>query len=142
MNKHIKYMPHRDKVKAAQQIWHILTQDGAVSYEVARDTLKLCEELLGRSAVLEPPMPKEVAKMKYPECEPLPLDKFERLPTNRCDVGCTFDEDGKLSLRIAMFEAWGFRRHVEVPFSDFAENFASLSDFERIVVDLIKNESV
>ena len=59
MTGHIRHMPHRDKFKAAQQIWHILTQDGAVSYDVAKDTLKLCEELLGRSAILEPPVPKE-----------------------------------------------------------------------------------
>jgi len=63
--------------------------------------------------------------------------KVERIPDDLCRAEVKIKEDGTLMLRICIFMVNMFVHYVEIPFSDFAENFASLADFERMVVDLI-----
>jgi len=143
MTKHLIHIIHSDKHKLAQQIGSILTQKGAISYSAAKDILDLCSELLGRSAVLEPFTPKELTKPTHVDRLPNSVDDLERLPTERCRAECYINKDGKLSLSLGMFAADNlYIRSVEIPFSDFAENFACLADFERLVIDLIHNPPV
>jgi len=133
-------MQHSDKYKLAQQIGDILTQNGAVSYGVARDILQLCGELLKRSAVLSPLVPKEVVEKRLPEYMPFPPGEYERIPDERCRAEVYVGEDGKLALSLGMFAVHNYPHHIEIPFSDFTESFASISDFERLVVDLLNRQ--
>jgi hypothetical protein len=136
-------MTHRQKIALAAQIYPILVQNGAVSYSVARDILQLAIEMLGNSVVLSPPESQDKAEPKPIPPEPFQAGQLARIPDEHCRAKCYISKDGKLTLSLGMFAVDEIYTHaVDIPFSDFAQGFASIADFERMVVDLINGLTV
>ena len=64
-----------------------------------------------------------------------PEKLVERLRDNICRFSCNVYADGRLSLIIGMFTVDGYFNYVEIPFSDFAQDFSCVDNFESMVID-------
>ena len=145
MTEYIRHMQHSDKCKLAQQIGKILTQDGAVSYGVAKDILQICGKMLENSAVIEPlpgSIPESTTQVASPQesrsfIEAIREFGIDGIPDDHCQVQGEIASDGALLLNVSAFTMNGYLSSARIPFSDFSENCTSITDLKRLLVDTI-----
>jgi len=67
-------------------------------------------------------------------------EHIKRLPLEHCRFFVLFHDD-ELWLQVGMFTVNGYSSIIEIPFSDFSENFSRVSDFERLIIDRVYGKS-
>ena len=140
MIKYIRHMQSHNKHKISRQIGELLTQNGTVSYRVAKEILDYTGFLLENSAFL-PPVSEgtetDTAQKSRSIFDDLAELGVDGIPDERCRIEAHVESDGTLSLDISAFSVNGYLSSVRVPFSDFAENVATITDLKRLLVDYV-----
>ena len=144
MEHYIRHMQQHEKYKLAKQMAEVLTQNGAVSYGVASDILQLCINLLERSAVLRPltasgtEMDSQKSRSMIDELAEFGIDG---IPDNHCSIEGEIASNGALLLSVSAFSINGYLTSTKIPFSDFSENIASITDLKRLLIDTVYSKS-
>jgi len=141
---YIRHMQSHNKHKISRQIGELLTQNGAVSYRVAKEILEYVGFLLENSAILPPTSEgteTDAAQKSRSIVDDLAELGVDGIPDEHCRIKAVIELDGTLSLDISAFSVNGYLSSVRVPFSDFAENYTTITDLKRLLVDHVYSKS-